>query len=365
MKFVALVPQRESNIQTILGDVLKLPEIAAGVSILHGLIEAEHHVDLPIDFDKIYMEDDGGLLYSDPASDLAFQFQYTRHALSQAVVRIKPEGVVGMAGYLAVCPPDLRAANFNFWHNERYGPDVKILTKNDVLLRTRAGESEAAIVRAVVSQSYVPIDDLPLLKNFLEIVPAGAKMRSARGDTKSRYDVIWPTMKRTLVNGEPLMVAVRLSNSEAGTSSISLDPIVHSMGFHASIIVPTNRSEVSIRHIGEAGNRLSKRLDTVLEAIEPFIDMLDESYEDTIIGHFNTPEELHNALKKEFELNESTLKRVQDSMYKKDTRADVIEALARAATELPIEDGEHLQRCAGLLAMKGWKILTRHIAAVE
>ncbi len=360
MKFVALVPQRESNIQTILGDVFKLPDIADGVNILNQMVKSEYHIDLPVDFDKLSMEDDGGLAYSH--DNVGLQFQYTRHALTQAVMRIKPEGVVGMAGYLAVCPPDLRAVNFNFWHNERYGPDVKTLTKNDALLRTRAGEVGCAILRAVVSQSYVPIDDPVVLKNFLEIAPAGAKMRSARGDIKSRYDVIWPTMKRTLVNGEPLMVAVRLSNSETGASSISLDPIVHSVGYHASIIVPTNRSEVAIRHIGNAADRLSQKLDATFEAIEPFIDMLDASYEDTIMGHFNSAEDLHDALKKEFEFNENTLKRIGDNMFRKNTRADVIEALARTATELPIEDGEYLQRCAGFLAVKGWRILTRHTA---
>ncbi len=361
MEFVALVPQRESNVRTLLGDILKLPTINEGVELLATQTVQERHVDLPVLFSSLFMHDDGALVMPVdlPCGELGFQ--YTRHALSQAVVRVKPEGVVGMAGYLAACPPDLRATNFNFWHTEFYGPEAKHITKNDVMLRTRAGEGTEAVIRAVVSQSYVPIDDLPLLKQFLSVVPEGAKIRNARGDIKSRYDVIWPTMKRTLVNGEPLMVAVRLSNSEAGTSSVRLEPMVHSLGRCSSIIIPTNVGDVSIRHIGEAGNKLVKRLDNVLRAIDPFMEMLNASYSDAILTHFNSLEQLHEVLKKTFEFNDPTIAAIKDCMFKKETRADLIEAIARAADDLPIEDGEYLQKCAGLLTVKGWRLMTKFI----
>lgn len=365
MKFVALVPQRESNIQTLLGDIKRLPSIEEGVNSLTTQTIEERHTDLPVDFDKLSMNDNGGINLKLPTDDI--QFQYTRHALTQAVARIKPDGVVGMAGYLAACPPDLRSVNFNFWHGEKFGPEATVVAKGDVMLRTRFGEDAMPIIRAIVSQSYVPIDDLPLLKQFVNIIPSGAKIRSARGDIKSRYDVIWPTMKKTLSRGEPLVVAVRLSNSEAGTSSVRLEPIVHGIGlnFNSSIIIPTNAGDVSIRHIGEAGNKLVKRLDNVLQTINPFIEMLEVSYSDFCHKHFDSLDQMYECLKKAFEFNDSVMARVRDNNFEKAVRADLISAIARSADDLPIEDGEYLQRCAGLLAVKGFKLLTKFATFVE
>jgi len=350
--FTALVPQIESNVQTMLGDVFALPKVAESIDMLSETIAAEHPADLPVKFADVTMdENDAALCFN------TLKCQYTRHALTQAVLRIKPEGTSGVAGYLAACPPDLRAINYNFWHQNFYGPEVSDPPKNDVMLRTRFN-GVGSVVRAVVSQSYSPIDDLPLVREFQSIAPAGAHMRSVRGDLKSRFDVIWPTMKRLLIPGEPLMVAVRLANSETGVSSIRLDPIVYFARYSSSIIIPTRSPEVVIRHIGEAANRLTKGLIAVMSTIDPFVDMLHKSYTDMIIGQFESIDQMFECLRRAFKLNATTVLRLQNTLVGI-SRADVITAMAQAANDMPIEDGEELQRAAGVLASKGWKFIKK------
>lgn len=355
MKFVALVPQRESNIKTVLGAINQLPTLKDGVDILGAQTTAEKHADLPVLFEDLLMDEEAGL-----GIDLAgtrHTFQYTRHALTQAVSRIKPEGTVGVAGYFAACPPDLRAENFNFWHEFYYGPDATDIVKNDVMLRTRFGEDGLAIIRAVVSQSYVPIDDAPLMRQFLSVVPDGAHVRNARGDLKSRFDVIWPTMKKVLVRGEPIFVAVRLLNSETGVSSVRLEPMVYSTQSRTAIIIPAGK-DVSIRHIGEAGDRLIKAFTVTQDAIDPFVEMLNQAYSDLMIDRFETVDQMLECVKRAFTFNESTMKKIQENLAG-NARSDLIDAITRTADGLPIEDGEELQKAAGVVTMRGWKYIER------
>lgn len=355
MKFIALVPQRESNIKTVLGAINQLPTLREGVDILTAQTIAEKHVDLPILFEDLSMDEEGGL-HAEIAG-LTHTFQYTRHALTQAVSRIKPDDTVGVAGYFAACPPDLRATNFNFWHDFFYGPDATNVVKNDVMLRTRFGEDALAIIRAVVSQSYVPIDDSPLMQQFLKVVPDGAHVRNARGDLKSRFDVIWPTMKRVLVRGEPIFVAVRLLNSETGTSSVRLEPMVYSTQSRTAIIIPAGK-DVAIRHIGEAGDRLVKAFGNTLNAIDPFVEMLNQSYNDLMIDRFETIDQMLGCVKRAFSFNEATMKKIQENLSG-NARSDLIDAIARTADGLAIEEGEELQKAAGVVTMRGWKYIER------
>lgn len=356
MKFVALVPQRESNIKTVLGAINELPILKDGVASLVELTKAEKHADLPVLFENVSMDEDGGFrLYT---SEINMNFQYTRHALTQAVSRIKPEGTVGVAGYLAACPPDLRATNYNFWHDYFYGPDATGIVKNDVMLRTRFGEDALPIIRAVVSQSYVPIDDAPLMQQFLSVVPDGAHVRNARGDLKSRFDVIWPTMKKFLIRGEPVFVAVRLLNSETGTSSVRLEPMVYSTQSRTAIIIPAGK-DVAIRHIGEAGDRLVKAFGNTMDAIDPFVEMLNQSYNDLMIDRFETIDQMLGCVKRAFTFNDATMKKIQENLGG-NARSDLIDAIARTADSMSIEEGEELQKAAGVVTMRGWKYIERY-----
>jgi hypothetical protein len=182
---------------------------------------------------------------------------------------------------------------------------------------------------------------------------------------KSRFDIIWPTMKKTLTRGEPVLVAIRLINSETGVSSVRLEPMVYLTRTCSSVILPTSTAEISIRHIGDATNRLSRAFNSASGSIDPFIEMLNESYSDSIVNHFNDTDQMYGAIKRAFSLGDSTIKRIKDCIPNKETRADVIESLSAVSNDISIEDGETLQRAAGIITVKGWKYLKRFMTVEE
>lgn len=92
----------------------KLPSTEASLQALREQIAAEKPIDIPAEFRDLAMAEDGAIIHGTTKVSMA----YTKHSLGQMISRIKPADVVGMAGYCAACPPDLRALNFNFWHEE-------------------------------------------------------------------------------------------------------------------------------------------------------------------------------------------------------------------------------------------------------
>jgi hypothetical protein len=190
--FDALIPAREAAIQAALGSVQQLPDLPSELERLQAEIDKERYADFEVNFDGFSMDEQGRLELDQ------IKFVYTKHALGQAVSRIRPPDVVGMTGYLTACPPHIREINFNFWHQEFYGPEVQTKKSNDVLLRVKDGGFAHTFLRAIVSQIYGINDDLPVLRALQEVAPLGAHIRSARGDIKSRFDLLWPSLRHNL-----------------------------------------------------------------------------------------------------------------------------------------------------------------------
>lgn len=350
-KFDALVPLREENTKTLIGKIDKLPTFMDSLNTLTTEVLAENYNDIEETFATIAMTNDGFL------ESKTHKFQYTKYALGQAVSRIKPPEVVGMAGYLAACPPDLRSTNFNFWHNEFYADATEKSRGNNVLLRTRVGEFSTLVLRAMVSQSYIPLDDTVIMNKLSEVLPDGAKMRLARGDLHSRFDILWPNKQQDIFPGDPILVALRISNSETGAGSVRLDPMIYHVYSNGCIILPTHGVNVAIRHVGEAANRLATAYVNTMEAIEPFIEEFKRSYSDDIIKEFENMDQMWDALKEAFQFNDLQIDLVKDAYNTKPngTRASVVSALIVAAQDFVISTGEDMQRAAGKLVKYGWK----------
>lgn len=353
----ALVPLREENVKAALGGVTSLPSFHEELNRLRCQVAEEAYADFAIEYSTVKMMENGFFDVDGTG------FSYTKHALNQAVSRIKPDGVVGMAGYLAVCPPDLRSLNFNYWHHEKFA-DADASTKgNNVLLRIRKGEFGTMLMRAMVSQSYVPIDDMPILTSLNVFLPTGSHLRAVRGDMKSRFDIIWPSMQHNLKSGEPLAVALRVINSETGASSVRLEPMVYDMYTYSYFIVPRAGRDVAIRHIGEAKNRLRLAYDNVMTQVEPFIEMLKGAYNDYCESYFNNDDNMWKCLGKYFQLSESKLASIKLSVDRSQglSRGIVADAMVKVAQEMNLDGAEELQTAAGMLIMKGWRPLTRFL----
>lgn len=348
---LALSPYGEERVKAHIADITKLPTFKDAVAALREQIQNEQPQDIDVVFTHFDMDDEA-FLRNKNTNQI---FKYTKHSLNQLVGRVKPEGVIGMGGYLAACPPELRAVNYNYWHEQTYFGLTDQDKKNHATLRTRE-DGDIRLVRGIVSRSYVPVDDLPILTQLSELLPVGAHMRSARGDLRSRYDIIWPTTKPNVNVNDTLNVAVHLVNSETGVSSLKMEPMVFLANSLGAMILPTRDSDVIIRHVGEAKRKLMVALGKTMSLIGPFIQSLGAARQDPVGELTQDIDKLFTALGKHFEFSASKVAQIKAEFHALNdlTRAGVATAISKAANTFDVETGEELQRAAGQLVSSGW-----------
>jgi len=349
---VALSQDAEARINAKLGDIAKLPEFNDALAELVEQIKRESPQDVQVALPSLSMDDDSFVMYGGTS------YKYTRHALNQMVARIKPQGVIGMGGYLAACPPELRSLNFNYWHEAKFaGADVND-RQNKAVMRIREDDDNSPMIRGVVSTTYVPVDDLPIMNRIASLVPGGSRMRVARGDLKSRYTIVWPNANGKIDASDPVNVAVHLVNSETGVSSIRMEPLVH-MAEGYSMIVPVNDTEVMIRHVGEASTRLSNALLRTAEETAPFIEKLNDAKNDPTPSTEDEFNELMKRISSAFDLSDARMGDIRKTFEAmgQPNRAGLAAAISTVANDLDIETGETLQRAAGVIIKNGWRLL--------
>ena len=357
--FSALVPVREEKVKAAIGSVAKLATYQEEVERLRVQVTADKYSDISTQFSGLIMSMDG-MLTSEVGT-----FQYTKHALSQAASKIKPEDTVGFAGYLAVCPPELRCINYSFWHTEAYGDADERTRGNSVQLRAMENEY-GKVLRAIVGRDYKPLDDLPILEAMGSIIHPGAKMRGARGDLRSRFDILWPNMEKEVFPGDPLLVALRLSNSETGSGSVRLNAMVYHVKNHGCVMIHSRMEDVSIRHVGEAARKLEAKYKKVMEDVGPFLEQYRKSYSDEIIREFESLDQMWDALAKCFKFTELQMALVKKSFdTQPNTRAGVVSAIILAAQDFVITQGEEMQQAAGYLVRYGWNPVKRFVKEDE
>lgn len=335
-----------------------LPTIAEAVETLKAQVAQDKPLDLPAEFRGLSMGEDGAIIHASTKVNMC----YTKHSLSQMVSRIKPADVVGMAGYLAACPPDLRALNFNYWHDEFYGEQVHNPTSNEVVLRLVRRNNEL-LARAVVSKQYVPIDDLPIVNVLNEIMPKDGRARFVRGDVKSWYSMFWPDKNVALPNSkDEIVVGVRVINSETGSSGAYVVPVFYSRNTGGCMILWGSRSRktIGIRHVGEAHRIISKAFKSAAEYVETGTAALRAASGDYPAG-FSTRQEMAVAIAKYLEIPvETVIGALETCNDELPSRLNIAAALSAEARGMHIAKAEDLEVAAGKLISVPWGTLARY-----
>ena len=118
--------------------------------------------------------------------------------------------------------------------------------------------------------------------------------------------------------------------------------------------------DVNIRHIGEAKGRLAVAFNSVMDRIEPFVEMLKSSYNDDFDIHFKDINEMWGCVGKCFGISEQKLDIIKVSAGQSvDNRADVANAMVEAALDMDLDAAEEIQLAAGMLIMNGWMPVRR------
>lgn len=198
------------------------------------------------------------------------------HALWQVCTRLKTPP----APYMTYCrnnAPDLMSANLNRWQGK--------VKKEDWLIRSYKQEA-----RAVLSSSYVPVDNTEILTTVDEILKMG---RGGITPTLVR-PYLHPNylfLKLTVadIKGSNYAIGVQLKNGEIGNYSVEVSPFIQRHSCTNSIVM--GDEGWSHRHIGVSragmfaflkeriGNALqvsAQMIDAVVMAQAHFIPNIDE-----------------------------------------------------------------------------------------
>lgn len=354
MAKIALSPNAEDAVAAYISDLKAVPAFSASLNSLEQQIMADNPHDVPVVLSNVQMDDDAFIVHAGQI------YKYTTHSLYQLTNRIKPAKTIGVGGYFAACPPELRAVNFNYWHTERFAAMPPATPKNNAVLRMR-NDGDVPLIRGVVSKTYIIVDDLPTLRILESIIPGGAVMRTAHGDLKSRYDIIWPSNKEAHTVNDTISVAVRLTNSEAGMSSIRIEPSVYSTRYRSSIFMPCRGNEFVIRHVGEAKLKLGAAFARAMKEISPFILNLNKARGDEVAKVTTDIDMLFIAIGKMFDLSADKVMAAKAMFHtiNDPSRAGVAMALSAAANSYDIVNAEDMQFAAGKLIASGWNHIER------
>lgn len=251
---MSLIKLREDNVSAYIKSITELPAFSDAYNKLLQQIAEDNPHDIQMSLENMSMDPDSSCIL-----ESGTEYSYNRHALTQIMSKIKPTGVSGFAGYLAACPPELRAINFNYWHSTNKYP------WNGVFRINKYGDTN--VIRSMVSRSYTKYDDDQLFADMAKILPADAHVRSARGDITSRYDIYWPNQYAQITD-LPVYVGARFSNSEVAASSVKILPIV-SLGQH-QLLLPYDSTNL-IRHVPGVNGKLHASILDINNVIDPFI----------------------------------------------------------------------------------------------
>jgi hypothetical protein len=287
--------------------------------------------------------DHWGVLLSDTTIDAEGTWQFngaggklSRHALGQLCARlVLPPGGTVPASYLARCPSLLAALNLNYWLSE---PGQR---QQRVLVRAReAEETSGCMIRAVLSDRYVPVDHRPLLETIREWAPRHQLTVQAWSldETALTLRLVVPTDHPASLR-DPLRVGVHVTNSEVGLGAVAFSAFI-------SRLVCTNGLVVKVadlggfhrRHIGRIGELLAE---LVNEALPRVLTAAERAgYRFAQLREQAAPQSVDAFVQQtaqRLDLSHEWVPRVV-ALLEGETLYDVVNAFTRAAQPFPVAE---------------------------
>lgn len=206
-----------------------LPTVDQACAKLITQISEEARENIGIDVPSLSMNDDGTLNVE------GSKYPVSRRGLDGLGLHVTPGG----AGYLAECPADLRARNYNHWFSQGFRVDKRatkrvagedatedelIYTPKRVTLRTRkSGEGRETF--AVVGPRYGTFDIDQVAEKVMERL-AGKDVRAeiTYDGYKARFDILLHSniTPETAVAGEIFKVGIVVQTADDGSGAIKV-----------------------------------------------------------------------------------------------------------------------------------------------
>lgn len=287
-----------------------MPTVVDACGRLIDQIKAEERKDHLVTLPSLHMNDDGTLKTEDNGT-----YPMSRRSLQGLCGFATPGG----AGYLADCPPVLRAHNMNDWFERGYREDARatkkaeeahksdveaatrlggtmpdapspILTTKAVTLRTRNAEKGDRELFSVVGPRYGEHDIDKIAQQIIDGCPPDARCEVRYDGYRTRVDVLFHSnvMPEKVVAGEFFKAGVRLTTADDGSGSIKIAAQVwRNLCLNLIIIDHARELVASRRHFGKGiAGAVTEGIENALKKVEYFTDKWSEASVENILETF-------------------------------------------------------------------------------
>ncbi|MGP1681643.1 MAG: hypothetical protein ACTS8S_04875, partial [Giesbergeria sp.] len=235
------------------------------------LVQAEQRYDLPAQLTRDLRLDKTGELRVAGGPVLKLD----ERGFGSLVTRLP---CVSGATYLANCPADLRAHNFNHWTQEiaRLEHADSKRQVNKVVLRTRKSDGGGREVFAAVSEKYSAFDADKIGEALAIAFPADARGSLNYDGHRVRIEGLWRTdiAPEEFVAGEIFKAGVIIRADDTGSGSIRVQSVIwRNLCLNLIILDKAIGVDIRLRHMGEV-RKLARAFQVAfqkaLASIEPF-----------------------------------------------------------------------------------------------
>jgi hypothetical protein len=247
-----------ANFRASRQDVEKLPQARAALVELAATVRAEGRTDKLVKARDLKMGDDGTLTRGGPKLAL------TERAFRSLCSFVTPGG----AGYLAECPPDLRATNANHW---LAGQEAD----RELTVRARKG-AEGPEAFAIVGPRYTAYDADRVAREVADALPDDARADLVYDGYKFRANVLWHSTQDVgdVAAGEIFKAGILVRSSDDGSGSIKIDSMIwRNLCLNLIIIDRAEQSHMRRRHVGNAtsiGDAIRVGMNDAMQAMKYF-----------------------------------------------------------------------------------------------
>jgi hypothetical protein len=260
-------------------DFEALPFATDACADLASRVEAERRLDVLVDAPSLRMEPNGRL-----TSEFG-SLPISERALDGISRLLTPGG----AGYLAECPPALRATNVNHWlalatRRDRSG-EVKA---RQLTLRARQTDGGCEIF-SVVGPRYSPLDIDTIATQLHGLVQKDARAEALYDGYRAKVSILFHSNiePERCVAGEAFKAGVSITTADDGTGAIRIAAQVY-RNLCRNLIIVDRASQTSVtRHVGQnLGDVVQAGIERALKQVSHFADKWSEATVENVLERY-------------------------------------------------------------------------------
>lgn len=215
--------------------------------------------------------------------------------------------------------------------NNGYDKELMIRTVNDDQ------------VRALMSKSYTPFDDIDLFTSLLPFMKDALVRWSDSTDLVSHLRITWPNTATEIKKGDVVETGLHISNSEVGYRSVTVRGVIVRLACTNGML--STKIGGGFRHVGSPENLKQKVISTVEEA-KYSTETLSAKFKESLTARVDQPLDVMESFAKDGGLTQDQFKRSLERYAAESENGgsvfDMVNAFTREAQEEPTTEARYV-----------------------